>query len=297
MRLVAGLFAMFCLVLELPPGLPLPDGTLAAAQHFSVNLEGDDPSGCADLRVESDDEIARGEESLALPAGSPVKVTGARNGGVWIVGSQGTQIEVDACKIAVAASQARAQEILASTKVQQQGDTVTASGTGSRWHVYFIVRAPRGSTISASTTNGPLSIRDAEGTFTMQAQNGPVSIANARGTVNATTVNGPISLKGGAGEFSLRAQNGPLSIKLDGAGWDGAGLTGETRNGPLSLTVPQGYRTGVLVEADGHSPMRCSRCPDARKTWDDDQRRIEFGGGPQIIKLTTSNGPVSVEQR
>jgi DUF4097 and DUF4098 domain-containing protein YvlB len=297
MRLVAGLFAMFCLVLEPVPGLPLPDGTVAAAQHFNVNLEGDDPTGCGDLTVTSDDEIARAEESFALPATGPAKITGARNGGIWIVGSQGAQIEVDACKIAVAASQARAQELLAGIKVQQQSGTVTATGTGSRWHVYFIVRAPRGSTISADTSNGPLSIRDAEGTFTMQAQNGPVSIANARGTVNATTVNGPISLKGGAGEFALRAQNGPLSIKLDGAAWDGAGLTGETRNGPLSLTVPRGYRTGVLVEADGHSPMRCSRCPDARKTWDDDQRRIEFGGGPQIIKLTTSNGPVSVEQR
>lgn len=297
MRLVAVLFAMFCLVLELPPGLPLPDGTVAAAQHFSVNVEGDDPTGCGDLTVTADEEVARAEESFALPATGPAKITAVRNGGVWIVGSQGTQIEVDACKIALGPSQARAQEILAGVRVQQQGDTLTATGTGSRWRVYFIVRAPRGSTISADTTNGPLSVRDAEGTFTMQAQNGPVSIANARGTIDARTVNGPISLKGGAGEYTLRAQNGPLSIKLDGPAWDGPGLTGETRNGPLSLTVPPGYRSGVLVESDGHSPMRCSRCPDARRTWDDDQRRIEFGGGPQIIKLTTSNGPVSVEQR
>jgi hypothetical protein len=63
------------------------------------------------------------------------------------------------------------------------------------------------------------------------------------------------------------------------------------------LTVPPGYRSGVLVEADGHSPMSCSGCATARKTWDDDQRRIELGGGPQIIRLTTSNGPVSVVQR
>lgn len=296
MRLLAALFAVSCLVLELP-GLPVSGGSVAASQHFSVNVEGDEVTGCGDISVTSDQEIARADESLALPAAGPAKLSAARNGGVWIVGSQGTQIDIEACKIAVASSQTRAQEILAGIRVQQQGGAVTATGTGSRWHVYFIVRAPRGSTLSADTTNGPLSLRDAEGTFTVQASNGPVSISNARGTINATTVNGPISLKGGAGEFTLRAQNGPLSIKLDGAAWDGAGLTGETRNGPLSLTVPQGYRTGVLVEADGHSPMRCSRCPDARRTWDDDQRRIEFGGGPQIIKLTTSNGPVSVEQR
>jgi DUF4097 and DUF4098 domain-containing protein YvlB len=296
MRLLAVLFSMLCSVLGLS-GSPMTGGTVAASQHFSVNVEGDEVTGCGDLTVTSDQEIARADESLALPASGPVKLSAARNGGAWILGSQGTQIEIEACKIAVAASQSRAQEILAGIRVQQQAGAVTASGTGSRWHVYFIVRAPRGSTISADTTNGPLSLRDAEGTFTMQASNGPVSISNSRGTIDARTVNGPISLKGGAGEFTLRAQNGPLSIKLDGAAWDGAGLTGETRNGPLSLTVPQGYRSGVLVEADGHSPMRCSRCPDARRTWDDDQRRIEFGAGPQVIKLTTSNGPVSVEQR
>ncbi len=296
MRLLAVLFSMLCSVLGLS-GSPMTGGTVAASQHFSVNVEGDEVTGCGDLTVTSDQEVARADESLALPASGPAKLSAARNGGVWIVGSQGTQIEIEACKIAVAASQSRAQEILAGIRVQQQAGAVTASGSGSRWHVYFIVRAPRGSTISADTTNGPLSLRDAEGTFTVQASNGPVSISNSRGTIDARTVNGPISLKGGAGEFTLRAQNGPLSIKLDGAAWDGAGLTGETRNGPLSLTVPQGYRSGVLVESDGHSPMRCSRCPDARRTWDDDQRRIEFGGGPQIIKLTTSNGPVSVEQR
>jgi hypothetical protein len=131
----------------------------------------------------------------------------------------------------------------------------------------------------------------------VQATNGPISISGSRGTIDARTENGPISVNGSAGELTLRASNGPLAVKLDGVEWDGSGLTGETRNGPLSLTVPPGYRSGVLVEADGHSPMSCSGCATARKTWDDDQRRIELGGGPQIIKLTTSNGPVNVVQR
>jgi hypothetical protein len=269
-----------------------------AAQHLNIGSDGRDVSSCADLTVTSDEEIARADETLAVPAGSPLKVTAARNGGVWIAGSQGTQVEIEACKIAVASSTARAQELLQGIRVLQQGETVGASGpSGSRWHVYFIVRAPRGSSITADTTNGPLSLRDADGTFSLQATNGPVSIASSRGTIEARTQNGPISLKGGAGQLTLRAQNGPLSIKLDGVAWEGEGLTGETRNGPLSLTVPEGYRSGVLVEADGHSPMRCTRCPDARKTWDDDQRRIELGTGPQVIKLTTSNGPVSVVQK
>jgi hypothetical protein len=288
------LACLVCLVFT----LPVPEARTTAAQHFSIGPDGRDVTSCSDLTVTSDEEIARADESLTVPAGSPVKLAASRNGGVWIVGSQGTQVEIEACKIAVASSPDRAQELLAGIRIQQQGGGVSATGpSGSRWHVYFVVRAPRGSNVGAETSNGPLSLRDADGTFSMQATNGPISISNSRGTIDARTQNGPISLKGGAGELNLRVQNGPLSIKLDGAEWEGSGLTGETRNGPLSLTVPGGYRSGVLIESDGHSPMRCSRCADARRTWDDDKRRIEFGGSPQIIKLTTSNGPVSVEQR
>ncbi|MGH9314955.1 MAG: hypothetical protein ACRD1S_17360 [Vicinamibacterales bacterium] len=291
MRLLAGLV---CLVFT----LPLPSPRTVSAQHLNIGSDGRDVTSCSDLTVTSDEEVARANESLTAPAGSPVKLTASRNGGVWIVGSHATQVEIEACKIAVASSIDRAQELLAGIRVQQQAGGVAAAGpAGSRWHVYFIVRAPRGSNVGAETSNGPLSLRDADGTFSMQATNGPIAISNSRGTIDARTQNGPISLKGGAGGLNLRVQNGPLSIKLDGAEWEGSGLTGETRNGPLSLTVPGGYRSGVLIEADGHSPMRCSRCADARRTWDDDKRRIEFGGGPPIIKLTTSNGPVSVEQR
>jgi len=38
-----------------------------------------------------------------------------------------------------------------------------------------------------------------------------------------------------------------------------------------------------------------SICGDARKTWDDeDRRKIEFGSGSPVIKLSSYNGPVSV---
>jgi hypothetical protein len=292
MRLLAVLLAFVAHLL----GFALPDAA-PGAQHFNINVDGREVTGCGDLLVTSDDEIARAEETITMPVGAPVRLSAVRNGGVWIIGSQAAQIEIEACKIGVGSSLSRAQEAVAGIKVQQQGDTISATGAARSTHVYFIVRAPNGASVAAESTNGPISLRDADGTFSMQASNGPISISGSRGTINAQTQNGPISVKGSAGELTLRASNGPLSVKLDGVEWDGSGLTGETRNGPLSLTVPEGYRSGVLVEADGHSPMHCSGCATARKTWDDDQRRIELGGGPQIIKLTTSNGPVSVVQR
>jgi hypothetical protein len=37
-------------------------------------------------------------------------------------------------------------------------------------------------------------------------------------------------------------------------------------------------------------------CNEARKTWDDNERRIEFGPASPVIRISTHNGPVSVEK-
>jgi hypothetical protein len=238
-------------------------------------------AGCEDIRVTSHEyEIARAEEAFTLPASTAVRVTPSTNGGVWTVGSTARDVEVEACKIAAALDLGRATGLLEDVRVSRDGGRVSAEGpSGSKWFVYFIVRAPRGSTIAAETHNGPITLRDLDGTFTARAVNGPISIADARGTLDAET------------------ENGPLSVKLSGSEWQGKGLVGRTQNGPLTLDVPTGYRSGVVVESDGQSPVRCARCSEAKRTWDDDWRRIEFGSSPERVRLSTRNGPVSVVQR
>jgi hypothetical protein len=53
-----------------------------------------------------------------------------------------------------------------------------------------------------------------------------------------------------------------------------------------------------VVESTNHAPMSCraSICDGARKTWDDEHRRIEYGSSPAVVHLSTVNGPVSVEE-
>jgi len=54
------------------------------------------------------------------------------------------------------------------------------------------------------------------------------------------------------------------------------------------------------VESTNHAPVSCkgkaSICDNARKTWDDEHRRIEYGNAPAMIRLSTVNGPVSVQE-
>ena len=59
------------------------------------------------------------------------------------------------------------------------------------------------------------------------------------------------------------------------------------------------YRSGVVVQMDGSGPVSCpdSACRKARKSWDDDSRRIEFGDENPVVRLSTKSGPVSIQAR
>jgi len=35
-------------------------------------------------------------------------------------------------------------------------------------------------------------------------------------------------------------------------------------------------------------------CNEGRRTWDEVHKRVEFGAGPTVIRVSTVNGPVTV---
>lgn len=270
----------------------------AAAQNMNVNTRSleDGVADCNAIEVTSDEYTVAASEDLLTPPPGSVSVRAPQNGGVWITGSNAGAFEVRACKFALGSDRADADALLQQVRVSR-GDRVTAEGPDrGRWLVYFIVQVPRGSSLGAETTNGPITIRGVDASITGRAVNGPISVTDSRGKIDVETVNGPISLTRSSGDIRLAAQNGPLSVKLEGAEWEGEGLRGSTRNGPLSVSVPEGYRSAVVVEADGRSPFDCKRCPDGRRTWTDESRRVELGSGPERVHLSTTNGPVSVKQ-
>ena len=132
-----------------------------------------------------------------------------------------------------------------------------------------------------------------------RALNGPISLRNSSGNMTVETTNGPISLDGGSGAMKLNATNGPITVKLRGDTWDGS-VDAHTENGPVSLRLPPSFRSAVVVQSEGRGPVSCraEACRQARRTWDDDDnRRIEFGSGPTIVRLSTVNGPVSVREQ
>ena len=279
---------------------------------MNISTEHDGPiDGCRQMRVTFDDvDAARAEETVSVPAPrGALRFRAPANSGIFVLGADRSDVSVTACKAAAAE-----QDLSRIAVSLENGEIVVRGPEGRDWVVHLIVRAPRAAgldldvtngpvavrgmtgAVTAHTQNGPLSFEDSSGQIQAQARNGPISLKACSGTVHATAVNGPVSVFGSGGDVDIDTQNGPISVKLSGNRWDGR-LAARARNGPLSLSLPDGYASGVSVESSGRSPFQCraKACGEARRNWDEDSRRIEFGdSSTAVVRLSTVNGPVSI---
>jgi hypothetical protein len=279
---------------------------------MSVSTDRDAPiDDCSQVRVTFDhDAAARAEETLDVAsARGALRMRAPVHSGIYVQGSDRRDFSVTACKAA-----ALSQDLARISVSFENGELALRGPENRDWLVYVIVRAPRAAkldldvengpvsvrgisgTVTARTENGPLSFRDSSGTIKADAKNGPISLKECTGTVEAQAVNGPISVTGSGGDVNVSTQNGPISVNLSGSRWDGR-LEAHASNGPLSLSLPERYGSGVLVESSGRSPFQCRAraCEGARKNWDEDSRRVEFGDSASpAVRLSTVNGPVSI---
>lgn len=256
-------------------------------------------SDCDDYDITFDyREPLRGEEERTLPvSAAPLRVEAPENGGVGVSGWDRNEYSIKVCKAAIASGGASAEEKLRQIRLVISGGHVTVTGpSGGDWVAHLIVRAPAGAGIDLSTTNGPIDVRHVSGKIHARSENGPIAIRDISGDVRAETQNGPIDFRGNRGMLRLRAENGPISVELTGNRWEGGELDASTQNGPVSLSVPANYQSGVRVDASENSPVSCraSQCRQAARTWEHPSR-IEFGGATAVVRLSTVNGPVSIE--
>ena len=267
---------------------------------LNVSIDNDAPvTTCDQIHVRAEDrEVARSEDRLTLPESfSTVRIRAAQNGGIYVYGTDRKDFAVLNCKIALDDEQPTAERRLLAIKTSFEGGQLGVSGPDDGdWTSYLIVQAPRASSLSLSGLNGPISFSGMSGKVEVQNTNGPLSIKDSSGEISADITNGPISYAGGSGDVKLRAENGPIAVKLAGTSWNGKGLEAESTNGPLALKMPNNYTSGVLVQTRGYSPFHCSGCEGARKDFDDNNKSVQFGTGPTLVRLSTVNGPVSINE-
>lgn len=291
--------ALFFLLIHVAPAPALP-GQSHHRSSASTDSEGL-ASDCSALRIRLNDEetTVQSEEQTVSKAQAPVlHVRETANGGVQLQGWDKDVYSVTACK-AVAASGGEAQQLLSQIRLSVQNGEVSISGPSNKddWTVFLLIRTPKAATVDLNAHNGPMSFYGVDGKITARATNGPISLKDCTGDADISAQNGPISYSGaGGGKLRIHTENGPITVSLNAGNWSGSELVADAVNGPVTLRVPSNLQASFVVESAGHSPMSCqaSICSDARKTWDDEHKRIEFGSGPATIRLSTVNGPVSV---
>jgi DUF4097 and DUF4098 domain-containing protein YvlB len=254
----------------------------SASQSRRVELEAAD---CSRYQSTFDDyETARAVRHTTVPASvGRLDVRPDSNGGVRVERASGSEYSITACVYAGARNSADAQAAADSVKLEVDGNHVRASmpdgGRLRTWSVQIVIAAPRDADLSIVTHNGPIALDGVSGRFDVRAQNGPISVTGSQGDIDVET------------------QNGPIAIELSGQRWDGH-LTAHANNGPLSITVPRGYVSGVEISSSQHAPWSCSSgaCGDGSRDWDDRSRSLRIGSDPVVVKISTNNGPVSVSR-
>lgn len=273
-----------------------PEGSAhARGREVTIDSSGGE-EGCASFRVRFGGVPAfREEQVLAVPGGTPLRLHAPGSSGLRVSGWDRDDFEVTACKAARDAS------ALSRISVSAPNGVVSVEGAGrdEETVVFFFVKAPKGSVLNLAAENGPMSVRDLEGTLTARLANGPLSLSGVHGTVDVRVTNGPVSFRDASGDWTLRVTNGPLSARLSGARWEGKGLVGETVNGPLTVRLDPRFDSGLRVSAASRTPFRCraAACAGASRSGglEDEEQSLSLGSGDPLVLLSTVNGPVTIK--
>jgi DUF4097 and DUF4098 domain-containing protein YvlB len=273
--------------------------TRPSGRSSSTNIDGDGPvTNCGDIHVTYGRRPAITEETdMTLP---PSQVSTLRvqlsNDGIYLNGWDRNDYSIKTCKAVPDDDPSAASTLREITTGNANGQITVNGPSGREWVSNLIIMVPRLSTLDLQTRNGPIQLRDLAGNIQLTASNGPISLNNVGGFVQATTTNGPISVKGASGDQRLTASNGPIHVALSGNRWDGPGLNVSTQNGPLSVSIPDAYGSGIQVQVSDHSPVSCkaSTCAGATRSLSS-PGMIRLGNGEPIVRLTTVNGPLSIQ--
>lgn len=276
-----------------------------AARNFNLSVNSRNAERCSDLQVTSKNgEVARVDESVTLGARelSALELEdGAGHAVVQVRGWDRAEYQIETCRIAVAENRGAAEALVRGISVSRSAGRITTFGPNNadgNWQVYFLVRAPRNANLDLQTKNGPISVEGVSGNTKLRAVNGPVAVKDCGGVIDANTTNGPIAFTGRSGNVKLLAQNGPIAIDLTGDSWNGQQLDAKTVNGPVSLSIPENYQSGVRLQTSGHAPLNCSIAPCRAVVTDltnpSGSRTVQLNGSADTVRVQTNNGPVSV---
>ncbi len=136
--------------------------------------------------------------------------------------------------------------------------------------------------LSATTTNGPITVSVPTNGLAVQATNGPIEVSGSVVNVALTTTNGPISasvVPAASGSISLRTTNGVASLRVPESDKHGYDADATTTNGGASISLGDGKMT---TDKPTHKHFTSN---------DYDSRTIQ-----SQVRVASTNGQVSISE-
>ncbi len=243
-------------------------------------------TAACDIALSSAREEATETVSLSFPisAGGTLDIT-TTNGRIEVVAGTAPTIEVQAVKVAKAATKEGAQELLKKLQIKQDvtadlvklraerdgGNGPNLQSWGTSAEVRYFVKVPASTKVLLSTTNGQIEVVDVKAAAHLETVNGRINARGLRGAVKASTVNGgvDIAMASLTADVTVETTNGGVTIRMPGDAK--ALLLGRTTNGGLGVD-------GLEVEEVERS-----------------RRRLEarLNGGGHRVEAETTNGGIT----
>ncbi len=222
--------------------------------------------------------------TYTLAPGGEVHI-GNTNGRIEVEGVDGSAVEVRAERIAKAATDEGARELLPRIVIREDAkpdrisiETERMSGImiGANFEVRYHVRAPKNAAVDLSNTNGAVVVNGLAGRVNAHTTNGAVTTRDLTGRVEARTTNGSVNVDVASvkSPIVLRTTNGSVTLHVPENAQ--ADVTATWTNGGISVG------DGVKIDVSERS-----------------RRRFEgkMNGGGTPIELHTTNGGIRLRGR
>jgi hypothetical protein len=221
-----------------------------------------------------------------LAAGGELRI-GNTNGRIEIEGVDGSTVEIRAERIARAATDAGARELLPRIGIREdvkpdrvsiETERMNGIMIGVSYEVRYHVRAPKNAAINVSNTNGV------------------IQLTGLSGKVEAHTTNGGVRGKALTGAVDARTTNGGVTMDLASVGRERIRLS--TTNGGVALYLPETAKADVSASWT-NGGMSLSEADLKMEVSERSRRRFEgrMNGGGTPIELHTTNGGIRIRSR
>lgn len=217
-----------------------------------------------------------------LGARASVSVDATPNGGISVRATDRSDILLHT-RITVWSDTAdRARTLASQVRVLTDGGRVRAEGPASQndnqyWTASFELEVPRQIGLQLTARNGGINVDGVDGEVRFETRNGGVTLSNVDGDVQGTTVNGGIT------------------VRLGGTQWNGTGLEVGTRNGGISMSLPDAFNAQLDVETVNGGVRSDFGLP----AQDRRNRHLvtTLGAGGPRLRLSTVNGGIRLNRR